>query len=146
MTPEAAKFLDKARRLAKGAAAMLDAGFTEAAGRDAYLSGYHAAQSFITSANGRPAKTHDGVKSEFSRLKKDDPRIAHELRAFLFSASRLKEIADYELGPVELPKERVAQAIETANRLVECVSVCAIERQEASRETGEWRAGFRGDK
>jgi len=140
VTPEAAKFLDKARRLAKGAAAMLDAGFTEAAGRDAYLSGYHA------SANGRPAKTHDGVKSEFSRLTKDDPRIAHELRAFLFSASRLKEIADYELGPVELPKERVAQAIETANKLVECVSVCAIERQEASRETGEWRAGFRADK
>ena len=104
-----------------GATAMLNAGFTEAAGRDAYLSGYHAAQSFITRTNGKPAKTHDGVKSEFSRLTKDDPRVAHELRAFLFSASRLKEIADYELGSVDLPRERVADAIDTAKRLIDCI-------------------------
>lgn len=122
MTPESAKFLDKARRLAANAGALLNAGFTEAAGRDAYLSGYHAAQSFITAANGKPAKTHDGVKSEFSRLTKDDSRVSHELRAFLFSAARLKEIADYELGQVDLPKERVAEAIETAKAFIECIA------------------------
>ena len=49
-----------------------------------------------------------GVKSEFSRLTKDDPRISRELRAFLFRAARLKEIADYELGPGDRPKDRVA--------------------------------------
>ncbi len=122
MTPESAQFLDKARRLLIGAAAMLNAGFIEAAGRDAYLTAYHAAQAFIMAANGKPAKTHDGVKSEFSRLTKDDPRVTHELRAFLFNAARLKEIADYELGPVELPKERVAEAIATAGRFVDCVT------------------------
>ena len=122
MTPEAARFLDKARRLLIGATGMLNAGFTEAAGRDAYLSVYHAAQSFITTTNGKPAKTHDGVKSEFSRLTKDDPRVAHELRAFLFSAARLKEIADYELGTADLPKERVADAIETAKRFIDCIA------------------------
>jgi uncharacterized protein (UPF0332 family) len=123
MTPESARFLDKARRLLIGAAAMLHSGFIEAAGRDTYLAGYHAAQSFITETNGKPAKTHTGVKSEFSRLTKDDPRITHDLRAFLFSSARLKEIADYELGPVELPRERVAEAIETAKRFIDCVIV-----------------------
>jgi len=49
----------------------------------AYLSSYHAAQSYITDTNGKPAKTHDGMKSEFSQLTKDDPRIPHELRAFV---------------------------------------------------------------
>ncbi len=122
MTPESAQFLDKARRLLTGAAAMLNAGFIEAAGRDAYLTAYHAAQAFIMTTNGKPAKTHDGVKSEFSRLTKDDPRVTHELRAFLFNAARLKEIADYELGPIELPKERVAEAIATAGRFVDCVT------------------------
>ncbi len=120
MTPESLRFIEKARRLLQGATALLDAGFAEAAGRDAYLAGYHAAQAFITTRNGKPAKTHDGVKSEFSRLTKDDPRVAHELRAFLFSASRLKEIADYELGETELPKERVAEAIYTATRFLDC--------------------------
>ena len=129
MTPEASRFLDKAWRLATGASALLEAGSIEAAGRDAYLSGYHAAQCLITIANGKPAKTHDGVKSEFSRLTKDDPRISHELRAFLFSSSRLKEIADYELGPVDLPRERVAQAIETARKFVERISLCGSEWQ-----------------
>jgi uncharacterized protein (UPF0332 family) len=114
VTPEAARFLDQSKRLLVGSTALLKAGFTEAAGRDAYLSSYHAAQSYIVMLNGKPAKTHDGVKSEFSRLTKDDARISHELRAFLFSAARLKEIADYELGAVELPRERVASAIETA--------------------------------
>jgi hypothetical protein len=52
VTPEAARFLDKAWRLATGASALLEAGFIEAAGRDAYLSGYHAAQCLITIANG----------------------------------------------------------------------------------------------
>jgi uncharacterized protein (UPF0332 family) len=121
VTPEAARFLDKARRLLVGAAAMLNAGFIEAAGRDAYLSGYHTAQSYIVAVNGKPAKTHDGVKSEFSRLTKDDPRISHELRAFLFRAARLKEIADYELGPGDLPKERVAAALGTAQQFLDCV-------------------------
>jgi uncharacterized protein (UPF0332 family) len=121
VTPEASKFLDKATRLLVGAGAMLNAGFVEAAGRDAYLSGYHAAQSYIVVVNGKLAKTHDGVKSEFSRLTKDDPLIQHELRAFLFNAARLKEIADYELGPIDLPKERVANAIGTAQRFLDLV-------------------------
>jgi uncharacterized protein (UPF0332 family) len=121
MTPEAVRFLDKARRLLSNASALLDAGFVEAAGREAYLSAYHAAQALITHNNGKPAKTHDGVKSEFSRLTKQDPRVPNELRAFLFNASRLKEIADFELGPVELLIERVAQAIETAKYFISCI-------------------------
>jgi uncharacterized protein (UPF0332 family) len=121
VTPEAVKFLDKAKRLLVGATAMLNAGFVEAAGRDAYLAGYHGAQSYIVVVNGKSAKTHDGVKSEFSRPTKDDPRVRHDLRAFLFNAARLKEIADYELGPIDLPKERVAIAIGTAQRFLDLV-------------------------
>jgi uncharacterized protein (UPF0332 family) len=119
---EPSSFLDKARRMLIGATALLNAGFIEDAGRDAYLSGYHAAQALIVAKNGKPAKTHDGVKSEFARLTKDNPRVPHDLRAFLFSASRLKEIADYELGEPDLPKERVAEAIKTATRFIDCVA------------------------
>lgn len=64
------------------------------AGRTAYLAGFHAAQAFIFETVGRIYKTHSGVRSEFSRLVKDDPRVDAHQRAFLGMAYNLKEIAD----------------------------------------------------
>jgi uncharacterized protein (UPF0332 family) len=69
LNPEAAQFLDKARRL-------LD----EAAGRPAYLAGFHAAQAFIFEQTGRAVKTHHGVQSEFLRLTRNDARFDTDLR------------------------------------------------------------------
>src|SRR5260370_38987266 len=99
MTPETAQFLAKARKLLQEAEAMLRIGLNDAAGRSAYLAGFHAAQAFISEKAGRTVKTHKGLHTEFQRLTKDDPDLAPDLRAFLSHAYNLKAIADYETGP-----------------------------------------------
>ncbi|HVY17740.1 MAG TPA: HEPN domain-containing protein [Rhodopila sp.] len=98
MTPETALFLAKAHRLLGEAKGVLAAGYTEAAGRAAYLAGFHAAQALIFERTGRMVKTHKGVRTEFHRLTRDEPGIDHRLRGFLGVAYNLKTIADYETG------------------------------------------------
>lgn len=99
MTPEASLYLGKARDLLDQAEVMVGVQLFEAAGRTAYLAGFHAAQAFLFEQTGKIFKTHKGVQGEFGRLVKDDPRFDLELRAFLGRAYDLKTIADYESGP-----------------------------------------------
>ena len=70
-----------------------------AAGRAAYLAGFHAAQAFIFENTGQSPKTHNGVHTEFLRLTRGQTRIAPEMRIFLSQSYNLKAIADYETGP-----------------------------------------------
>jgi uncharacterized protein (UPF0332 family) len=119
LTPEAAQFLEKARKLLLQADAMLGIELTEAAGRTAYLAGFHAAQAFIFAHTGRTAKTHSGVQTEFLRLTRNDPSIDPGLRGFLSQTYNLKAIADYETGPgAEVSHERAAAALAAAQRFV----------------------------
>jgi uncharacterized protein (UPF0332 family) len=91
----------------------------DAAGRDAYLAGFHAAQALISERTGRSLKSHGGVNAEFHRLIRGDTRIDNELRAFLGFAYNLKAIADYETGPdSEISPERAAEAVIIARRFV----------------------------
>ncbi len=78
---------------------MLALHYYEAAGRNAYLAGFHAAQALISERTGRSVKTHRGVSAELQRLIKDDPRADLDIRAFLGRTYNLKAIADYETGP-----------------------------------------------
>jgi uncharacterized protein (UPF0332 family) len=64
MTPEAGHFLNKARKLLDEAQAMLTIELNDAAGRTAYLAGFHAAQAFISEKTGGSVKTHKGVQTE----------------------------------------------------------------------------------
>ncbi len=119
MTPEAARFLQKAQALLAETETMLRTGLHGAAGRNAYLAEYHAASAFIFTRTGRVAKTHNGVQTEFLRLTKDDPRLAPELRISLSQSYNLKSLADYETGPdAEVSPERAAAAVEAAQRFV----------------------------
>ena len=119
MTPETAQFLAKARKLLGQAEVMLKIGLNDAAGRTAYLAGFHAAQAFISEKTGRTVKTHKGVHTEFQRLTKDDRRFAPDLRAFLSHAYNLKAIADYETGAgAEVSPEQAIQAFEQAKTFV----------------------------
>jgi uncharacterized protein (UPF0332 family) len=119
LTPETGYFLDKARKLLGEADAMLTINLNDAAGRTAYLAGFHAAQAFISEKTGRSVKTHKGVRLELHRLTKDDPNFAPDLRAFLSQAYNLKAIADYETGPgSEVSPERAGNAVKTARRFV----------------------------
>jgi uncharacterized protein (UPF0332 family) len=119
LTPEAARFLDKARRLLAEAEAMLGIGLADAAGRTAYLAGFHAAQALIFERTGRAVKTHRGAQAEFLRLTHDDPRLDPGLRVFLPQSHSLKAIADYETGPgAEVPPERAEAAVKTGGHFV----------------------------
>lgn len=102
---------------------MLGVDLADAAGRTAYLAGFHAAQALIFETNDRVLKTHTGVRTEFARLVKDDPSIDSELRAFLGLAYQLKAIADYEAGPgSHVSPETARNALQTARRFVEYVA------------------------
>jgi uncharacterized protein (UPF0332 family) len=61
MMEAAARFLAKARRLLRQAEVVASVGENEAAGRAAYLAGYHAAQALIFERDGKVLKTHNGV-------------------------------------------------------------------------------------
>ncbi len=98
---------------------MLAMHYNNAAGRTAYLAGFHAAQALISERTGHAAKTHRGVNAEFHRLVKNDGRVNDELRAFLGFAYNLKAIADYETGPgSDISPELAGEAIAIAKRFV----------------------------
>ncbi len=122
MTPEAARFLEKARKLLGEADTMLRVELPDAAGRTAYLAGFHAAQALIFERLGRAVKTHNGVQTEFLRLTKSDERIDRELRSFLSRSYNLKAIADYETSLNSgVTPARAAEAVEAGARFVRCV-------------------------
>jgi uncharacterized protein (UPF0332 family) len=125
VTPEAGYFLDKARKLLGEADAMLSINLHDAAGRTAYLAGFHAAQALISEHTGKTAKTHKGVHAEWHRLYQSDPRFDPDMRGFLSWAYNLKSVADYETGPgAEVPPERAQLAVARAKRfMAEIVAV-----------------------
>ncbi|MGZ3306729.1 MAG: HEPN domain-containing protein, partial [Asticcacaulis sp.] len=119
VTPEARFFLGKARRLLTEAEAMLAIHLYEAAGRTAYLAGFHAAQALISERTGKSAKTHKGVHGELHRLLKDRSDVDETTRIFLSQAYNLKAIADYETGPeAEVPPDQARIAVDGAKRFV----------------------------
>ena len=99
---------------------MLAIDLNDAAGRTAYLAGFHAAQALISEATGRTVKTHKGVHGELHRLTRGDPHFDADLQAFLSKTYNLKAIADYETGPgSEISAERASIAVEQAKRFVQ---------------------------
>jgi uncharacterized protein (UPF0332 family) len=119
VTPEAGRFLDKARKLLGNAHLALETGLNEDAGRSAYLAAFHTSQAFIFERLGKVFKTHKGVHTEFQRLTRDDKQLDPDLRTFLSRSYDLKSIADYETGPGStVSAERAAEAVETAEKFV----------------------------
>jgi uncharacterized protein (UPF0332 family) len=117
--PESARFLDKAEKLLAEAEVMIGVGLNEAAGRTAYLAGFHAAQAYVFERHGRVLKTHNGLQAEFLRLTRHDDRIGASARSFLSRAYNLKAIADYETDPdSEITAERARNAVRGAQAFV----------------------------
>jgi len=116
VTPEADRYLDKARQSLAHARAILAIELGEDAGRAA-------AQAFIFERTNSVAKTHRGVHGQFLKLVRDEPRIDVELRRFLSEGYKLKAIADYETGPdAVVPLEQAATAVETAGRFIQTIA------------------------
>jgi len=123
VTPEAARYREKASRCLADARASLGFGLSNDAGRGAYLAAFHATQALIFERSGKSAKTHQGVQSEFHRLARNEPRIAPSLPPFLAQAYNLKAVADYETGPdADIPPEHSAAAIEKATNFINQVA------------------------
>jgi uncharacterized protein (UPF0332 family) len=119
MKPETKLYLAKARKTLRQAEHMASVAESEAAGRAAYLAGFHAAQALIFEREDRVVKTHKGVHGEFARLVKGDARFDAELRAFLGRSYALKSIADYEIGPgLDVSDAQAVEAIGAALRFV----------------------------
>lgn len=64
MTPEAERYLAKARLTLDHGRTMLTVNLTEDAGRAAYLAGYRAAQALIFERTGKATKTHKGAQRD----------------------------------------------------------------------------------
>jgi len=95
-TPHA--YLEKARRSLEEARAVARIDLFEATGRAAYLAAFHSAQALIVARTDKVAKTHSGVRSEFARLTRNDPRLDRKLSSFLVQAYNLKVVADDAVG------------------------------------------------
>ena len=98
---------------------MLGMKLNDAAGRTAYLAGFHAAQALISERTGRSVKTHKGVHRELHRLTKDDQHLDPELRVFFGGDLQPESNCRYETGPgSEVSPERAATAVEIGKRFV----------------------------
>jgi uncharacterized protein (UPF0332 family) len=123
MTPEAQDYLDKAKDHLSEAQKIGAIGLAKAAARSAYYAAFHAAQALIVERAGKIAKTHSGVRSEFARLAKDEPRIDRTFPAFLAQAHLYKEVADYGTGAgADVSMSDANSAIASASRLIDCIT------------------------
>jgi len=122
MTPEVRDYLSTARRCLADAKRLAMLPMPHIAAREAYLAGYHAAEAYIYQCTGKAAKTHSGLRAEFARLAKDEPRIERELVTFLAKAYELKSVADYGMNSAaKITTQDAMGAIETAGHFVECI-------------------------
>jgi hypothetical protein len=94
LTSEAERALATARRHPTDAGAIATLGITYIAGREAYLAAYPAAEAFLHHRTGKIAKTHRGLRTEFARLARTEPRIDPAFVRFLANAYEIKSVAD----------------------------------------------------
>lgn len=103
MKPETADYLAKARTTLADAQQISTLPLPHVAAREAYYAAFHAAEAYIFEHTGKVATTHRGVRGEFARLARREPRIDRELTRFLATAYQLKATADYGIGPTAAP-------------------------------------------
>jgi uncharacterized protein (UPF0332 family) len=122
--PETADYLDKARHCLAGAKKIADTGLPDVAAREAYLAAYHAAEAYIFERTDKAAKTHRGVRSQFSRLARREPSIQREFLTFLAQGYEFKTIADYGIGPAidAISPDDATSAIDTAARFIDATA------------------------
>ncbi len=123
MRPEAADYLDKARNDLEDARKIAAIGIAKVAARTAYYAAFHAAEAFVVERTGKIAKTHSGLRAEFTRLTRETPAIDVSFPKFLAKAYLYKEISDYGTrSSADLTLADAEEAIVGAARFVEGVA------------------------
>ncbi len=97
MKAETADYLAKARATLADAQQIAAAPLPHVAAREAYLAVFHATEAYIFEQTGKVAKTHRGVRSEFARLARAEPRIGRDLVTFFGAAYQFKTRACHRL-------------------------------------------------
>jgi uncharacterized protein (UPF0332 family) len=121
LTPEAARFLDKARSCLADAIRIQQL-VPRLVGREAYLAAYHAAEALLYERTGKIAKTHRGLRAQFANIARSEPRIDRPMLEFLAQAYELKSLADCRTGAdANFSEEIAAAAVERATRFVDVV-------------------------
>jgi uncharacterized protein (UPF0332 family) len=121
VTPEAARFLDKARQCLADAELYLPLA-PRISGREAYLAAFHAAAALLYERTGTITRTHRGLRAQFARIARDEPRIDQSLSEFLGRAYELKSLADYGTGAeASISVATASAAVATATRFVDCI-------------------------
>jgi uncharacterized protein (UPF0332 family) len=122
VTPEAARFLDKARECLRDAV-LYQPLVPRIAGREAYPAAFHAAEALLYERTGPLAKTHRGLRTQIARIARVESRIGQALTEFLARAYELKSLADYGTGTeASISVATANAAVETATRFVECIA------------------------
>lgn len=123
MKAETAAYLTKARSSLADATKIAGLPLPHIAARESYVAVFHAAQAYIFEHTGKVAKTHRGVRSEFARLAKSEPRISGDMTAFLGNAYQFKAAADYMVGETATPisTEDAAAALAAADAFLETI-------------------------
>jgi len=124
MKAETADYLAKARVTLADAQKIAAIPLPHIAAREAYISVFHAAEAYIFERTNKVAKTHRGVRSEFARLARNEPRIARDLVTFLGAAYQFKTRADYAVGSAAAPLsvDEVSAALATAARFITIIA------------------------
>jgi uncharacterized protein (UPF0332 family) len=88
------------------------------------MAAYHAAEAYIFEQTGKAAKTHRGVRSQFSRLALQQPAIGRELLSFLAEGYQYKAIADYGIGSAigTISAADATLAIDVAGRFIDIIA------------------------
>jgi uncharacterized protein (UPF0332 family) len=116
--PETKELFDKAKECLADALRFRSIG-PRIAGREAYLAAFHAAQALIYERTSRIAKTHRGVRAQFSRIAREIPDIDPDMSRVLAHGYEVKSRADYGTGPEGVVSARSAEeAIEDAARFI----------------------------
>ena len=113
--------LAKARETIEFARYALAGGYSDEAGRSAYMAAYHAAMAFIAACTGTSPKTHSGARSEFGRLAREEPRITRQQVSLLGWTYELKNVSDYG-QPRTVAVEDAERAIDEAAKLIETIT------------------------
>ena len=106
MKPESADFFDKARRLLIEADIMIEAGLFEAAGRNAYLAGCHAARGLLFEDSNEVTNRRQRLWGDLTKALNRRGINDSALTGFLPNTYSLKRIADYETSSSEITEER----------------------------------------
>lgn len=119
MKPESADFFDKAKRLLIEADVMIEVGLFEAAGRNAYLAGCHAARALLFEDSNEITNRHRRLWGDMNHALHKRGVNDPALTSFLPNAYALKHLADYETGNSEITKERAEKAVAKAAEFID---------------------------